>query len=210
MKSQARGGTRWKRFAIVMVPSVAASGAVAVAIAQGALAASFQVSGQQFQVTAGHIHGEGFTQYGSVDPNKKGPNPVAVVGLSDADISSLCQAVNVPTPFGEVGMTLKAGDGDTKVHAKGLYIDADDLQVRQAQFNDIDLGVAAGSTSKGPGISDGDRKKTSPDSFAQQARSVDFDGVNQRAWATTAGSFTLPGLHMGVSLGHAECKVPGN
>ncbi len=43
MESQVRGGTRWKRFAVVMVPSVAATAAIGVALAQGALAASFSV-----------------------------------------------------------------------------------------------------------------------------------------------------------------------
>ena len=51
MESQVRGGTRWKRFAVVMVPSVAATAAIGVALAQGALAASFSVSGQSFKVT---------------------------------------------------------------------------------------------------------------------------------------------------------------
>src|SRR3712207_5624641 len=67
MESQVRGGTRWKRFAVVMVPSVAAAACVGVGLAQGALAASFSVSGQQFKVSAGHLHGEGFAQYGGID-----------------------------------------------------------------------------------------------------------------------------------------------
>ena len=52
MESLVRGGTRWRRFAVVMVPSVAATAAIGVGLAQGALAASFSVSGQQFKVTA--------------------------------------------------------------------------------------------------------------------------------------------------------------
>ncbi len=43
--------------AVVMVPSVAATAAIGVALAQGALAASFSVSGQQFKVTAETLHG---------------------------------------------------------------------------------------------------------------------------------------------------------
>ncbi|MGO4747485.1 cholesterol esterase, partial [Streptomyces sp. 2MCAF27] len=67
MESQARGGTRWKRFAVVMVPSVAATAAIGVALAQGALAASFSVSGQQFKVSADLLKGKGFVQYGTLD-----------------------------------------------------------------------------------------------------------------------------------------------
>ena len=67
MESQVRGGTRWKRFAVVMVPSVAATAAIGVALAQGALAASFSVSGQSFKVTADRLDGAGFSQYGAID-----------------------------------------------------------------------------------------------------------------------------------------------
>ncbi len=77
MESLARGGTRWKRFAVVMVPSVAATAAIGVAIAQGALAASFSVSGQQFKVTASELDGDGFVQYGALDKGKNGQHPVA-------------------------------------------------------------------------------------------------------------------------------------
>lgn len=66
MSSQVRGGTRWKRFALVMVPSVVATAAVGVGLAQGALAASFSVSGQSFKVHADKLVGHDFVQYGSV------------------------------------------------------------------------------------------------------------------------------------------------
>ncbi|MFF4404454.1 DUF6230 family protein [Streptomyces sp. NPDC001262] len=214
MKSQARGGTRWRRFAVVMVPSVAASAAIGVAIAQGALAASFSVSGQQFQVTAKSLHGEGFVQYGAMDQTKKGAQPVAVVGLESATITALCQAVTIPLPFnaGKVSMTLKAGDGGNsdkdKVQASKLYIDASDMKAN-ATFHQVDIGVAVDGTTKGPGPAqpgENGRGSYVPGSFAQQAQSVDFTEVDQKAWATSAGTFTLPGLHMGVSMGDAECK----
>ena len=67
MESQVRGGTRWKRFAVVMVPSVAATAAIGVALAQGALAASFSVSGQSFKVTADQLDGRASSQYGAID-----------------------------------------------------------------------------------------------------------------------------------------------
>ncbi|WP_171166325.1 DUF6230 family protein [Streptomyces sp. I05A-00742] len=209
MKSQARGGTRWKRFAVVMVPSVGAAAAVTMAIAQGALAASFQVSGQQFQITADHIHGEGFGQYGAMedtDPKAKDHKAVAVVGMNKADITNLCQAVNVPTPFGAVGLKLKAGGGKKPAHAEKLYLDANEMKVGNARFNEIDIGVSSDHMTKGPGKSSGDKAKSVPGSFAQQADSVEFDDVEQKAWATSAGTFTLPDLHMSVSMGAQECK----
>ncbi|GEB53564.1 MULTISPECIES: DUF6230 family protein [Streptomyces] len=204
MESLARGGTRWKRFAVVMVPSVAATAAIGVALSQGALAASFSVSGQQFKVTADKLDGQGFVQYGAVDTNKSGQKPVAVVGMNSAKISNLCQSVVVPVPvFGDVSMKLTAGgSGSPRVEAKKLYIDADDLHTN-ATFNKIDIGVSADKTTKGPGPHNGD--KYLKDSFAQQAESVAFEDVKQRAWATTAGTFKLSGLHMAVKKGKHEC-----
>jgi hypothetical protein len=198
MESLARGGTRWKRFAVVMVPSVAATAAIGVALSQGALAASFSVSGQQFKVSADRLDGKGFVQYGAVDSTK------AVVGFNEAKIRNLCQSVVVPVPaFGDVTMKLGAGaDAAAPVEAKKLYIDADDIGAN-AQFNNIDIGVAADSTSKGPGPSKGD--KYAPGSFAQQADSATFTDVKQRAWATTAGTFKLSGLKMAVKKGKNEC-----
>jgi hypothetical protein len=204
MESLARGGTRWKRFAVVMVPSVAATAAIGVALSQGALAASFSVSGQQFKVSTDRLDGTGFVQYGAVDAQKGGKQvPVAVSGFSNAKIKNLCQSVVVPVPvFGDVSMKLSAGGGSTPVEAKNLYIDLDQLEA-DATFNNIDIGVAAGSANKGPGMHKGD--KADPGSFAQQADSAVLTGVKQRAWATTAGTFKLSGLKMSVTKGKSEC-----
>ncbi|WP_425829445.1 DUF6230 family protein [Streptomyces fractus] len=204
MNSMIRGGTRWKRFAVVMVPSVAATAAIGVALSQGALAASFSVSGQSFKVAADSLDGQGFVQYGAVDSGKTGNHPVAVVGIKSAQITGMCQSVVVPVPvFGDVSMNLTAGaKGGPRVEAKNFYIDADDMKT-DATFNNIDIGVAAGDSKKGPGVHQGD--KTDPNSFAQQADSVHFENVQQRAWATTAGTLKLSGLHMKVSKGKHEC-----
>lgn len=199
MQSLVRGGTRWRRFAVVMVPSVAATAAVGVAIAQGALAASFSVSGQQFKVSAKHLHGEGFEQYGALDVQHGGKYiPVAVSAFTDASITNLCQSVVIPTPIGDVTLKLTAGDKGTDVTAKNLYIDLDQLDAN-ATFHNINIGVAAGDSHKGPGIKDKDA--TDPGSFAQEADSADLDNVRQTAWATSAGTFTLSGLSLGVHKG---------
>ncbi|SCK35155.1 hypothetical protein H181DRAFT_02887 [Streptomyces sp. WMMB 714] len=204
MESLARGGTRWKRFAVVMVPSVAATAAIGVALSQGALAASFSVSGQQFKIAADKLEGTGFVQYGAVDSTKAGKKAVAVVGFNSAKIRNLCQSVVVPVPaFGDVTMKLGAGAaGGPEVEAKKLYVDADDIAAN-ATFKNVDIGVAADETTKGPGPNKGD--KYLPGSFAQQADTATFTDVKQRAWATTAGTFKLSGLKMNVKKGKNEC-----
>ncbi|WP_031518386.1 DUF6230 family protein [Streptomyces sp. NRRL F-5123] len=208
MESHVRGGTRWRRFAVVMVPSVAATAAIGVAIAQGALAASFSVSGQQFKVTAKTLHGKGFEQYGALDVKQDGKDkgdpshyaPVAVSAFTDATIVGLCQSVVIPTPIGDVTLVLKAGpDKDHAVTAHNLYIDLDQLDA-DAVFHNINIGVAAGASGQpGPGIKAGDGADAS--SFAQTAETADLTNVKQTAWATSAGTFRLAGLSLRLHMG---------
>jgi hypothetical protein len=213
MESQVRGGTRWKRFAVVMVPSVAATACIGVGLAQGALAASFSVSGQSFKVTTDRLVGEGFSQYGALEDGytlkgEKVKHPVAVSAFKTATITGMCQSVvtpNVPV-LGSVSLKLTAGDGGTPVKAQNLYIDVAELEA-DATFKNIDIGVAAKDATKGPGIAKGevDQHKTNPFGFAQQADEVVLEDVKQTAWATTAGTFKLSGLKMSLSTGVKEC-----
>jgi len=197
-----------------MVPSVAATACIGVALAQGALAASFSVSGQSFKVSADYLHGDGFSQYGAIDSGytlsgEKTLHPVAVSAFDTATITNMCQSVvtpNIPL-LGSVTLTLTAGTGKDKVQADKLYIDVEDLRSDKAVFNGIDIGVGAGSITKGPKVK-GDEvnnKQVNPYGFAQQATSADLYGVEQTAWATTAGTFTLPNLHMSLAAKGKEC-----
>ncbi|MCH0538086.1 cholesterol esterase [Streptomyces sp. MUM 203J] len=213
MQSQVRGGTRWKRFAVVMVPSVAATAAIGVGLAQGALAASFAVSGQEFKVTTERLKGDGFAQYGGADMGYKEikggdavtVRPVAISSFENATITKMCQSVVTPdVPFiGKVTLRLEAGK-DKPVEASRLYLDVTELDA-DATFENIDIGIAAKHTAKGdakgwgkgPAIKD----QINQNGFAQQAESVVLTDVRQKAWATTAGTFKLSGLSMRLHVG---------
>ncbi|MFE3902733.1 DUF6230 family protein [Streptomyces sp. NPDC059153] len=213
MSSQVRGGTRWKRFALVMVPSVVATAAVGVGLAQGALAASFSVSGQSFKVHADKLVGHDFVQYGSIATGKdlKGndaAHAVAVSGFSDATITNMCQSVvtpNLPFGLGNVTLQLKAGTNPKNpVKATNLYLDVAELDT-DAYFKNIDIGVAAGSVGK-PGIQSGTEKVVNPNGFAQRAETAVLKDVKQEAWATTAGTFKLSNLSLRLYSGPGkEC-----
>ncbi|MFC5804904.1 DUF6230 family protein [Streptomyces formicae] len=206
--SQVRGGTRWKRFAVVMVPSVAATAAIGVGLAQGALAASFAVSGQEFKVTTDSLDGTGFAQYGGVDMgykdlkgDEKVAHPVAISTFKNATIKGMCQSVVTDVPgLGKITLQLRAGDGKSKVLAKDLYLDVTELQAN-ATFSNIDIGVATKDQSKGPAVKD---TSTLPNGFAQQADRAVLTDVKQKAWATTAGTFTLGGLKMSLHKGDGQ------
>ncbi|WP_299529142.1 DUF6230 family protein [uncultured Streptomyces sp.] len=214
MISQVRGGTRWKRFALVMVPSVVATAAVGVGLAQGALAASFSVSGQDFKVRAGTLDGEDFVQYGSVAAGSDGKtgHAVAVSGFSKATITNMCQSVVTPgLPFGlgTVTLRLEAGTKSGKpVEATNLYLDVAELDA-DAEFKNIDIGVAAGSLKKADrpnSIGIQPNTQANPNGFSQRAEEAHLKGVEQKAWATTAGTFKLSNLKLRL-YGGDEAKT---
>ncbi|MFE9257487.1 DUF6230 family protein [Streptomyces sp. NPDC006879] len=210
MNSQVRGGTRWKRFALVMVPSIAATAAVGVGLAQGALAASFSVSGQDFKVRADKLVGENLIQYGGLAEGhdlkgNKTLNPVTVSGFSKATITNMCQSVVTPEVpiFGNITLKLKTGyKKDRPAVATNIYLDVADLDA-DAYFENLDIGVAAGDKSQKTPIQPG--TKANPYGFSQRADVAVLENVKQRAWATTAGTFKLNDLSLRLIKGVDEC-----
>lgn len=201
MESEARGGTRWRRFGLVMVPSVAATAAIGLALAQGALAASFSVSGQEFKVRVDYLDGRGFNQYGTiVSPSGSGSSrPVAVSAFDTATIEDLCQSVVVPTPIGDVTVRITAGtDPDNPVTAENLFIDLEQLNA-QAVFTNIDIGVAVHELEGPDPVS-----RVDPNSFGQQSDRAQLWDVEQVAWATSAGTFRLTDLSLSLHRGSDE------
>ncbi|WP_329567715.1 DUF6230 family protein [Kitasatospora sp. NBC_01266] len=218
--SQTYGKTRWKRFALVMVPSIAATAVVGVSIAQSALAASFSVSGQQFKVTADQLHGTNFAQFGSVDVGAdKSTHVVAISAFDTASIHNLCQSVVYNLgPLGTYTLQLHAGTAavassglatdPNQVQAKDLLIDLNSLQA-DATFQQINIGQDAstltGSATQNWKAADGSSKPTGALGFAQSAPVADLNNVKQTAWATSAGTFSLPGLNLNIVSGDQEC-----
>ncbi|MEU4130389.1 DUF6230 family protein [Streptomyces wuyuanensis] len=205
--SHSFGRTRWRRFAAVLVPSVAAAAALGVGMAEGALAASFLISGRTFQISADTLKVRGLSIYGMVDVTRKGtPVPVTVTGFRHAEISGLCQSVVVPIPvIGPYTLRLTGGEGE-RVEAKNMFIDSKALSIGRAEFEDIETGVAAGAVDKGP-VNPGDRHSRyfDPDGIAQQARSADLTDVQVTAVAVTAATLNVPDLTMRLKQGSREC-----
>ncbi len=192
----ARGKTRWRRFAALTLPALAAAGFIVFGMANGAIAASFAVSGQTFKVSADKLVGDGFVQYGgAVQDGNGGAHPVAVSGINKATLTNLCQSVKVPGA--PVVLTINAGGGDKPARATNLLLDVTELN-GDATFTNIEIGRDASTLNKGPG-------KGAAGSFGQQADRVVINDLEQVAWSTTAGTFTLTGLRLKVNVG-ADAK----
>ncbi|MFL1432654.1 MULTISPECIES: DUF6230 family protein [unclassified Nocardiopsis] len=193
--------TSWKRFALFSVPAGVAVGGLLVAMAQGALAASFSVSGQEFKISADSLRGEGFVQYGWLDQTvRKEAVPVAVAGIREAEIVGLCQSVLTEFPIvGRISLRLTAGDQGTPVVAENLVIDMSQMG-GNAEFENIEIGRDAGTLDKGPQGAAGFN-----DLFGMQSDVIVVDDLEQTARAATAGTFRLADLNLGISLGENEC-----
>ena len=191
------GRVRWRRFGAMLGLSGVLTGTLVFLTAQGVLAAQFSISGIAFTVTADTLHGDGFEQYGLIDNTKDGsPNlqdtggqaTVVVSVIHDAHLSNLCQSINL----GGINLVLRAGRNGTQVHATDLVVDSDQLS-GDASFDTIQIGRDASDLDAVPGI-------TGPlGDFGQQAKSVTINNLRQDNYATTASTFTLPGLSMGFS-----------
>jgi hypothetical protein len=200
---KAPGRVRWRRFALLFVPAVGVTGLLLGLTAEGALAASFSISGQQFQVSANSLTGTGFQQFGTVD-EEVGNKPVAVAEseIGSAHITNLCQSVvaNFPLGLGTYTLRITAGGGSTPVSASSLIIDANQLSGSTATFDNIHIGQDASTLNAVPGVPDG-----AAGTFGQQASGISISGLRQTAYSTSAGTFTLPGFGLSLSAGANPC-----
>ncbi len=201
----APGRVRWRRFAIMFVPAAGVTALLLGLTASGALASSFSISGQQFKVSADQLTGtNGFQQFGTIDHTAGGTLiPVAESEIGHATITNLCQSVKVDlSTFGLGTWTLKitAGQGATPVSADSLIIDANQLSGSTATFHNINIGQDASTLNAVSGVPTGQAG-----TFGQQASDVSISNLQQVAYATSAGTFTLPGFGLSFSSGDNEC-----
>jgi hypothetical protein len=197
-----QGRTKWRRFAAAVIPAAVAAGGLMAGVANGSVPVAMNVSGQSFKISADHLHGDGFAQYGSAYYTKDGtPHAVAAAAIKHAELSNLCQSVVQPLPWGgKVSLLIKAGRGNDPATADDLLLGMDYL-MGDATFKSIDIGTDASALSKGglPGSTG------LPSAFGQEATTVDIDNLKQRAYTTHAGTFNLKGLSMSLDSNATEC-----
>lgn len=194
-----QGRTSWKKTAVVAIPAVLTVGAMASVMAEGALAASFAVSGTNFQVESGKLSSSGLASFVQVDRDADGKgHPVNLFGIGKATLSDICQAAEVKTPIGTVVFKLTAGGDAGNVTADNLIIDGEDL-VGDARFGTAQIGRDASTLDSVPGVQ-GEKGK-----FGLQAGDIEVAGVRSHAWSATGGNFRLKGMKVDVSLGGKKC-----
>jgi hypothetical protein len=195
------GRTNWRRFALAAGVPVVVAGGLLVMMSQGALAASFAVSGQDFKISADRLDGTGFAQYGGTVKDAAGKEtPVSMSGIARAKLTNLCQSVRA----GDAPMSLTITAGTEKgrpAQATNLLIGMKDLS-GDATFTNINIGQDAGTLTKG-----GPDAQGATGSFGQQSDKIVINGLKQTALSTTAGTFKLTGLNLKLNFGSSpkEC-----
>jgi hypothetical protein len=185
------GRVRWRRFTIILLPTIFLIALLLILTAQSVLAVSINISGRPFTVTARQLHGQGFEQFGVVGnsavvlPGQNRPVALAVTAIRRATIGHLCQVVNI----GGVSMVITAGDGRTPVSATNLVVYADRFS-GNASFRHLTLGQDASTVHEVPGL------RGPAGAFSMRATRVTITDLRQHAFATTSSSFTLPGFQL--------------
>ncbi|MFC0433136.1 DUF6230 family protein [Kutzneria buriramensis] len=196
-----RGRTRWLRFAGTFAVGGVLAGGLLVAVAQGAIAASFAVSGTSFEVTATQLRGTGFVQYPGIAANPDVlPHPVAVNGFATADLDNFCQSVFMPNnPFiGDLTLRITA-DGTAGMHAKNMVADVAQVD-GDFTLTKPDIGVDASQVQGGPPGAQG-----RDNDFGMQSTNVTIDNLKQVAWGTSAETISFKGMSLRIVSGNNQC-----
>jgi hypothetical protein len=187
------GKVRWRRFALMLASAVAVLSVLVVLTAQSVLAVSFAISGIPFVVTASELHGQGFEQFGVLDhsivsqlPGNTNQIVLTANAIRSAQLTNLCQSVQLGALF----LRITAGNGGSPVTATDLVVDADRLSGSVASFTHITIGQDASTLTQVPGV------RGPPGDFSLAASTITISHLRQHAYATTAGTFTLPGFSL--------------
>jgi hypothetical protein len=199
-RPESQGRTRWARFAGVLAVALACAAALITGLSQGALAASFAVSGGMFQVSADKLVGEGFVMYGDVDRGTGEAHVVAVGAFRTATLDNFCQSVFLPkVPLvGDMTLVLTSG-GPGGMASTDIILGIASL-TGDLTLTDTQIGIDAAQLSKGPDAANG-----RAGSFGLQASTATIGQLRQTAWSTNAQTLRLKNLALSLRSGKNEC-----
>lgn len=194
------GRTRWRAFTLVILAGLVGVGVMVGGMSQGAIAASFAISGTSYKASADKLDANGVVQYGSVDRSSSQAHPVLVNGFRDAKLDNFCQSILVPgiPGIGEITIRL-AAPGPGGMQAKNLVLGIDNT-TGDLTLNNVEIGRDAGTFDKGPSGLTGPAG-----GFGIQASSMQLDHLRQEAWSTTASTLRLNQVQIKALAGRHEC-----
>ena len=126
MGAVAVGRTRWKVFALALLPCAVVVAVMAAAVLNGVLAASLAISRMPVQLKVSKLVGQELTLYpSSVKPVGDSDQPSARAGISKATISGLCLGLGADVPG--IGKVAVKATTPSDVTGENLLLDAQSL-----------------------------------------------------------------------------------
>jgi hypothetical protein len=195
------GRTSWGRACWLLLPSLAVLGGVTVGIAEGALAASFGVSGQHFKVKAKSVEGTDVAAYLDTARSVDGAHhPVMLAGVGRATLRDVCTSAVVDVPVvGKISLKVLGGRTEA-ITGTNVVADADTLLGGNGVVTDVEAGRDASTLDRVKGVSGPAGR------FGVQASSIKTEDVESTAWSANGGTLELAGdLEVTVTNGVDEC-----
>ncbi|GAB2842478.1 DUF6230 family protein [Actinocorallia aurea] len=190
---------RWRRFAAVLVPSLACGGVLAAAVGQGALAASVAVSGRDMKVSADRIEGTGYVTYPSVASSADGTeHAVTVLAVKSARVRALCQSSVIDTPLGRYVVRLRSAPDGPPVRVSGLALSATSVDA-DLDFTSLELNRDAATLDAVPGSTG------VPGQYGIQALGFAVTDVRVQSWSVFSSSIHVKGMRLSIGRDEEEC-----
>jgi hypothetical protein len=199
-------GTRWGRGAIALVPAAAAAVVISLAIAEGILAANFNVANQPFALNVAQLDGKGLGAVLAVEDLRNANSStdktgVLHAGLASAQLKGVCIVVH-QSLLG-VNYTITVGSsGDVAASGDNLYFDITDLDATPATLRGAILGESADDVAV-----NGQSLGGTPGGFGldNSRGTATMDNVVGSAYqAQVVGALKLPHLAIHVKLGKSD------
>lgn len=195
-----RGRTRPGRLLALSALGLALAGGLLLAMANGAIAATFTVSGALGKLSADNFVGQGVAQYGSVERTADGATPVLTAGFREARAANFCVSFPVTDLPGVGPVVLRiATPGAEGFRADDLLVSLDELSGDLVQRN-VEIGRDAAELDKGPAEATG-----LPGGFGLQSDTLEIANFRNRPRAITAATLRLDQVRIAVGAQEREC-----
>ncbi len=183
----------------MLAPSLAALTVLAAGMADGAVPASFALSGRKLKVSADKLSGQGFELFpGTVRSVDGRRHAVVNLSMRSARVYGLCQSADVDTPLGRFRVRLAARDPGRASSVTHLGISATSLNA-DVDFGSVVLNQDAG-TLGGGSVLRGRRGDYGLGAARFTVRDVTVD-----TWMMTGGSFRVDGLRLDIGKDVRPC-----
>lgn len=194
------GHTRRRRLLALSGLGVVLVVALLVAMAQGAIAASFTISGVLGKLSADGFVARGVAQYGAVLRTDDAAVPVLTAGFKQAQAANFCVSVPVSELPGVGPVVLRiATPGARGFQADDILVSAEELTGDIVQRN-VELGRDAAQLDKGPA-----EAKGRAGGFGLQSDTLEIANFRQRVRTVTAGTLRLNQVRIAIGASEREC-----